>query len=109
MDIITGNKNDLKLLIDGAYQRLRNCKDNMERYALIDYLTQLHELDEALTGRKSSFDERRANLSNSQQRRYMKYLDSLFGRLEEEFCKGVIISLQTTDNTAIPYIFPKLP
>ena len=87
MDIITGNKNDLKLLIDGAYQRLRNCKDNMERYALIDYLTQLHELDEALTGRKSSFDERRANLSNSQQRRYMKYLDSLFGRLEEEFCK----------------------
>ena len=87
MDIITGNKDDLKLLIDGAYQRLRNCKDNMERYVLIDYLTQLHELDAAFTGRKSSFDERRASLSNSQQRRYMKYIDSLFGRLEDEFIK----------------------
>lgn len=87
MDIITGNKDDLKLLINGAYQRLRNCKDNMERYVLIDYLTQLHELDEALSGKKSSFDERRAGLSSSQQRRYMKYIDSLFGRLEDEFIK----------------------
>lgn len=87
MDIITGNKEDLKLLIDGAYQRLRCCKDNMERYVLIDYLTQLHELDEALSGKKSSFDERRAGLSSSQQRRYMKYIDSLFGRVEEEFIK----------------------
>lgn len=87
MNIITGNKDDLKLLIDGAYQRLRNSKDKMERYVLIDYLTQLHELDEALTGKKSCFDERRALLSNTQQRKYMKYVDSLFGRLEDEFIK----------------------
>ena len=87
MNIITGNKDDLKLLIEGAYQRLRCCKDNMERYALIDYISQLHELEAALTGKVCTFDERRANLSNSQQRRYMKYLDSLFGRLEEEFIK----------------------
>ena len=87
MNIITGNKEDLNLLIAGAYQRLRNCKDNNERYALIDYLTQLHELESALTGKRCVFDEVRANISNSQQRRYMKYLDSLFGRLEEEFIK----------------------
>ena len=87
MNIITGNKEDLNLLIAGAYQRLRNCKDNNERYALIDYLTQLHELESALTGKRCVFDVVRANISNSQQRRYMKYLDSLFGRLEEEFIK----------------------
>ena len=87
MNIITGNKDDLKLLIEGAYQRLRASKDNTEKYVLTDYITQLHDLESALTGKKCFFDENRAGLSNSQQRKYMKYMDSLFSRLEEEFVK----------------------
>ena len=87
MDIITGNKDDLRQLINGAYQRMRQSNDNLEKYVLADYLTQLHELETAMTGEKSEFDERRALLSNSKQRKYMKYMDSLFDRLDEEFIK----------------------
>ena len=87
MNIITGTKDDLKILIDGAYQRLRRSKDKFEKYALIDYLTELHGLESGLTGENVSFDERRAMLSNSQQRKYSKYMDYLFGRLDDEFIK----------------------
>ena len=87
MNIITGTKDDLRQLINGAYQRLRQTDDNMEKYVLVDYLAQLHELESALTGEKSEFDEVRARLSNSKQRRYMKYMNSLYERLEDEFIK----------------------
>lgn len=87
MDIITGTKDDLRQLINGAYQRLRHTDNNIEKYVLIDYLAQLHELESAITGEESEFDGARARLSNSKQRRYMKYMDSLFNRLDDEFIK----------------------
>lgn len=106
MNIITGNQEDLKILIDGAYQRLRRSKDSFEKYALIDYLTELHGLESALTGKNVSFDERRANLSNSQQRKYLKYISYLFGRLEDEFikfkdCHNEIFGTMLTINDSI--------
>ena len=87
MDIITGNEHDLKQLIDGAYRRLEQTRDNVERYVLIDYLYQLHEAYRAMTGTKSELNERRAFRSNSQIRKYTQYIDSLFGKLDEEFVK----------------------
>ena len=87
MEIITGNEHDLKQLIEGAYRRLDCCKDNMERYVLIDYLYQLHDAEDAMITGHSELDEERCFRSNTQQRKYVNYIDSLFARLDEEFIK----------------------
>lgn len=87
MEIITGNEHDLKQLIEGAYKRLDQTRDNTERYVLIDYLYQLHEAYRAMTGTKSMLNERSAFRTNSQARKYTQYIDSLFGRLDDEFIK----------------------
>lgn len=87
MEIITGNEHDLMQLIEGAYKRLDQTRDNLERYVLIDYLYQLHEAYRSMTGKKSYLNEKRAFRSKSQARKYTQYLDSLFFRLEDEFIK----------------------
>lgn len=87
MEIITGNEHDLKQLIEGAYRRLDCCKDNMERYVLIDYLEQLHDAENAIIDGNRELDEKRCFKSKSQKRKYMQYMDSLFNRLDEEFIR----------------------
>lgn len=87
MNIISGNEHDLRQLIEGVYRRLDYCKDNVERYALIDYLYQLHEAERAMTGKKSVVNEARVFRTNSQARKYTRYIDSLFGKLDDEFIK----------------------
>ena len=87
MEIITGDEHDLRQLINGAYQRIDRSSTNIERYALADYLAQLHEAERAMTGKKSELDYERCFGSKSKYRKYSKYLDSLFGRLDSEFIK----------------------
>lgn len=87
MEIITGTEHDLRQLINGAYQRIDRSSNNLERYALADYLTQLHEAERIMTGKESDIDLERCFRTNSKYRKYSSYLNKLFSRLDDEFIK----------------------
>ena len=87
MEIITGSNKDVRKLIERAYQELGSCDDITKRYALVDYLYQLHELERALGVDGSYLDEVAVLGSKKNARKYNLYIDSLFTRLDEEFIK----------------------
>ena len=87
MEIVTGKKEDVRKLIERAYQELSGCCDITKRYALVDYLYQLHELERALGNGDSYLDEVAVLGSKKNANKYNLYIDSLFTRLDEEFIK----------------------
>ncbi len=87
MEIITGSNKDVRELIERAYQELSGCDDVTKRYALVDYLYQLHELERALGVEDSYLDQVAVLGSRKNARKYNLYIDSLFTRLDEEFIK----------------------
>lgn len=87
MEIITGTKEELRKLINDAYFRLERCKDLVDRYAMADYISQLHDLMSMKTGEDESLDQIRCFGGYRKQKKYYDYIDSLFNKLDENFCK----------------------
>ena len=59
MEIITGTKEELRKMIDDAYLRLERCKNIIDRYAMADYISQLHDLISMVTGEEEGLDKKR--------------------------------------------------
>lgn len=87
MEIITGTKEELRKIIDDAYLRLERCKNIIDRYAMADYISQLHDLMSMMSGEEEGLDQIRCFGRYRKQKKYYDYLDSLFDKLDENFCK----------------------
>ncbi len=87
MEIITGTEKDLRRIIDEAYLRLERCKDLVDRYAMADYISQLHDLMSMMTGEKESLDQIRCFGRYRKQKKYYDYIDGLFDKLDDNFCR----------------------
>ncbi len=87
MEIITGTQEELRKMINKAYKRIEKCTDKIQRYALIDYVSQLHDMMSVMTGSCEQLDQVRCLGSYKKQRKYYDYLDSLFDKLDENFIR----------------------
>lgn len=87
MEIITGTKADLRRMINKAYRKLERCRNSVEKYALADYISQLHDLMSMMTGKEETLDQIRCFGSYNRQKKYYDYIDSLFDKMDENFVR----------------------
>ena len=87
MEIITGTKEDLSHMIAKAYRQLEKCDNLIDKYALADYISQLHDNLGVLTATDTRLDSRRCFGALRKQKKYYDYIDSLFDKLDENFVK----------------------
>lgn len=85
MEIITGKKEELIKMLNRAYRDLEKCKSLVDRYALIDYIRQLHDIINLIPGEETYIDARVCFGTNKRRRHYDKYIDKLFDVLDGDF------------------------
>ena len=87
MEIITGDAIELRKMIDSAYRKSRKCRSSISKFAMADYISQLHDLHNLMTGSNDELDQLRCLGSYRKTKKYYEYIDSLFDRLDENFVR----------------------